>query len=922
MPNSSSLQSSAEYSLSHELAQESHYNNTSSHTNSSASSSGSSSATETTSHDDSTSGSASSTSGSSAPPLNKDGQWRVKLYELSQSSTWEDKGTGFIDILFVPDRNTFCIAVFPEDGEDMRKPLLVSPVISHDVYQLQQETLIVWTESDGQDYALSFQDARGCNEVWESIADHQKRLQETSVLSGLDDVEMRIALDDKVLPEMELKNLSEIEEYVNSVLFYGGGTDKLLSLIFQDKFLDKLLDMFEMAEDLNMKPELVIVYNIMKKIVAINDNYLYKYLLARDVCQKVVAVFEYDPEYVIPRGTYRNFLATSARFKKITDFTDSTIEEKIHQTFRAQYLKDVVLARIIEDPHFNALHSIIMFNQVSILNAIAADNRYLDSMCSGLQSTDTPREKKRVILEFVEEFCVTARSVHMADRKLFYRALATKGVFQELQPFLVDCQYEFRIIAANIIAHALDHDAGMLRSFILSQRKINTETLSEVVIKAFFSTQYAENDSDEGMKYHYSEIIRMLLDWAPMPPKNSTDISSSNSEEEQIGSDFINLFFSEQLSLMMQPFLELRKTTVTTHGKSKEVVELAEGQCALFSQLSDLICHMIRMHSGPIKSYVLKEDLCSKISSLLLARHGTVKLLPIRILRIIISCKDDIYSRYIIKRSVLRPVMAAFILNESKYNMFDSAVLELLDYIKNVPIHSLIRYIATEYSEVLKKIDYIPLGEQFMSFHNELLAKELKEEAHTKAGETAPSKTKEPWGGQDEELEHYFNEDETNGNDMAFVPNIASEEPPPILSSKAESDNPDELRTRITSRSPMLSKHVPSSITVRNRRPLVDYEDDTPTKNEERPVTADTSPRIRNITFGTKRMAIDEADSRTWNLLETGDYSSSKSSTTPTKISFKLASSHKTPSPSAFRSTRSSSEGSEKKKLRTDAEKD
>jgi hypothetical protein len=54
-------------------------------------------------------------------------------------------------------------------------------IIKKDVYQRQQgnnteskmrlfgwilETLIIWTELDGTDYALSFQDEKGCNEIW------------------------------------------------------------------------------------------------------------------------------------------------------------------------------------------------------------------------------------------------------------------------------------------------------------------------------------------------------------------------------------------------------------------------------------------------------------------------------------------------------------------------------------------------------------------------------------------------------------------------------------------------------------------------------------------------------------------------------------------------------------------------------------
>ena len=38
------------------------------------------------------------------------------------------------------------------------------------------ESLIVWTEPNGADYALSFQDAEGCAEVWNFIIEVQRHL--------------------------------------------------------------------------------------------------------------------------------------------------------------------------------------------------------------------------------------------------------------------------------------------------------------------------------------------------------------------------------------------------------------------------------------------------------------------------------------------------------------------------------------------------------------------------------------------------------------------------------------------------------------------------------------------------------------------------------------------------------------------------
>lgn len=39
------------------------------------------------------------------------------------------------------------------------------------VYQKQQDTLIVWSDMDRRDMALSFQEKGGCDEIWEKICE-------------------------------------------------------------------------------------------------------------------------------------------------------------------------------------------------------------------------------------------------------------------------------------------------------------------------------------------------------------------------------------------------------------------------------------------------------------------------------------------------------------------------------------------------------------------------------------------------------------------------------------------------------------------------------------------------------------------------------------------------------------------------------
>lgn len=106
----------------------------------------------------------------------------MQFYELDSNSGWEDRGTGT------------CQGDFHEDTEEARligraqgdtNEILFDCVIhGEDVYQRTQDTLIVWTEPDGRDLALSFADPRGCDEVWDFITEVQRHLRSKGAFSS------------------------------------------------------------------------------------------------------------------------------------------------------------------------------------------------------------------------------------------------------------------------------------------------------------------------------------------------------------------------------------------------------------------------------------------------------------------------------------------------------------------------------------------------------------------------------------------------------------------------------------------------------------------------------------------------------------------------------------------------------------------
>jgi protein phosphatase-4 regulatory subunit 3 len=77
-----------------------------------------------------------------------------------------------------------------------------------------------------------------------------------------------------------------------------------------------------------------------------------------DIVLGVVGALEYDPDFPSHKANHRHWLGKEGRYKEVVRIDDELVRKKIHHTYRLQYLKDVVLARILDDPTFSVLNSL------------------------------------------------------------------------------------------------------------------------------------------------------------------------------------------------------------------------------------------------------------------------------------------------------------------------------------------------------------------------------------------------------------------------------------------------------------------------------------------------------------------------------------------------------------------------------------
>lgn len=214
-----------------------------------------------------------------------DAKRRVKLYALNANRQWDDKGTGHVISCFHEPLDGMSLLVRNESDGSL---LLESKIQLDTQYQKQQGTLIVWTESDNYDLALSFQDKDGCNEIWEKICQVQGR--DPSSEQDNDDEEVRI---DQI--EIDYDNIHLISEQVAAYSLTARRRDVLAADYVENDCIDKLIRIFRQAEEKRDIATLHKLYDIFKQLFLYDRTAMTEALLKESILMDVIGIFEYEP---------------------------------------------------------------------------------------------------------------------------------------------------------------------------------------------------------------------------------------------------------------------------------------------------------------------------------------------------------------------------------------------------------------------------------------------------------------------------------------------------------------------------------------------------------------------------------------------------------------------------------------------------
>ncbi|KAA8583574.1 hypothetical protein FQN60_014782 [Etheostoma spectabile] len=539
---------------------------------------------------------------------------RVKVYTLNEDRQWDDRGTGHVSSTFVERLKGISLLVRAESDGSL---LLESKISPNTAYQKQQDTLIVWSEADNYDLALSFQEKAGCDEIWEKICQVQGKDPALDITQDPIDESEEERFEEipetshlVELPPCELSRLEEIADLVTSVLSSPIRREKLALALMSEGYIKKLLGLFRVCEDLDNREGLHHLYEIVRGVLFLNKAALFEVMFSDDCIMDVVGCLEYDPALVQPKR-HREFLTKTAKFKEVIPITDSELRQKIHQTYRVQYIQDIILPTpsVFEENFLSTLTSFIFFNKVEIVSMLQEDEKFLTEVFAQL-TDDATEDSKR-------------RELGMDDLQV-------------------------RAAATDIFSYLVEFSPSMVREFVMQepQQTDDDVLLINVVIKQMI----CDSDPELGGAVQLMGLLRTLID-----PENM--LASTNKTEK---TEFLSFFYKYCMHVLTAPLL-----ANTAHDKNSK--DLQEGSTKI----------------NPVCPGAL------------------------RFMRRIIGLKDEYYNRYIIKGNLFEPVINALLDNGTRYNLLNSAIIELFEFIKVEDIKSLIAHIVDNFYKALESIEYV-----------------------------------------------------------------------------------------------------------------------------------------------------------------------------------------------------------------------
>lgn len=234
---------------------------------------------------------------------------------------------------------------------------------------------------------------------------------------------------------------------------------------------------------------------------------------------------------------------------------------KIHQTYRVQYIQDVVLPTpsVFEENMLSTLSSFIFFNKVEIVSLIQEDEKFLTDLFNQLTDGKTEENARKESVLFLKEFCTFSQTLQPQSREAFFKTLSSLGILPALEITLASENRDTKAASIDILLFIVEFSPSMVREYMLQQLANSSENVScllffeplsnwvwltltiynfsllqdTLFMNVIIEQMTCDTDPEMGGAVQLMVIIRTLLE-----PENM--LASVNKSEK---TDFLNYFY-------------------------------------------------------------------------------------------------------------------------------------------------------------------------------------------------------------------------------------------------------------------------------------------------------------------------------------------------------------------------------------------
>ncbi|XP_045792271.1 serine/threonine-protein phosphatase 4 regulatory subunit 3B-like isoform X1 [Trifolium pratense] len=727
---------------------------------------------------------------------------RVKVYRLNDDGKWDDQGTGHVTVDYLERSEELGVFVYDEDDNET---ILLHRIISDDIYRKQEDTIISWRDPEyATELALSFQEPGGCSYIWDNICNVQRNMHFNTLNN---EAFHSVNSELRELPAVELLTLPLILKTVVE----SGITDqlRLTELILTDQdFFRKLVELFRVCEDLENTDGLHMIFKIMKGIILLNSTQIFERMFIDEFIMDIIGALEYDPE--VPHVQHhREFLKEHVVFKEAIPIKNSIVLSKIHQTYRIGFLKDVVLARILDEATAANLNSMIHANNATVVSLLKDDSTFIRELFARLKSPTTSLESKKNMIHFLHEFCGLSKSLPMVQQlRLFRQSLVlhlkdmvNEGIFDTVTDVLQSQEKKLVLTGTDILILFLNQDPNLLRSYVVRQEGV---TLLGLLVKGMIT------DFGDDMHCQFLDILRILLDSCTL----------SGAQRDTI----IDIFYEKHLGQLIKVITASCSPENVANANNKSIDPDQGDQNhsgtkpEILLNICELLCFCVLHHPYRIKCSFLLNNVIDKI--LLLTRRGEKYLVvgAIRFVRTILSRHDEHLINHFVRNNLLKPIVDIFVANGSRYNLLNSAVLELFEFICKEHMKILIIYIVDSFRDLLVKFEDLATIHLLKVKYEQYLDND-----GAKGTVTNDLRRRLEERALEKEEEDYFNEDSDDEDSTSTsISRNQKEQQQRVLSNGAAASQKEQQQQRVLSNGAAAGH---SDLSPRSGG-LVDYDDD------------------------------------------------------------------------------------------------